>query len=127
MFPILRPLADDSSGLERWCFEHLSKQFKHMSKMQIWDIVSQLQNNKNNAQRTNVSRKRKRSEVDDNDNNNNNNNNLDELFGAADTIYTCNECGGHDIINNQVQLRGADEPMTQFLFCQTCRAMWREE
>ena len=84
-----------------------------MSPLQIWNVIAKIQN------RTVVKKsckKRKRQEEIL----------LDDLF-SGDTIHTCSECGGHDIINNQVQVRGADESMTQFLFCQTCGAMWKEE
>ena len=83
-----------------------------MTPVQAWDVISKIQNRNVNKQ---VCRKRKRNEVL-----------IDDLL-LGDTIHTCNECGGHDIINNQVQIRGADESMTQFLFCQTCGCMWKEE
>lgn len=100
------------SLLELWCLEHLSLQFKNMTNVQVWNVISKIQN-RNVAKK--VSKKRKRCE-----------HSIDDLL-MADTIYTCEECGGHDIINNQVQVRGADESMTQFLFCRTCGAMWKEE
>lgn len=102
------------SPIETWCLQHLSHQFKFMPAFQIWNILAKVQN-RSVVKRP--CRKRKRQEEEDI---------LDDLF-CSETIHTCNECGGHDIINNQVQVRGADESMTQFLFCQTCGAMWKEE
>ncbi len=100
------------SPVETWCLQHLSSQFQYMSSVQIWDVIAKIQN-RNVPEK--CLKKRKRQEA-----------NLDHLF-CSETIHTCDECGGHDIINNQVQVRGADESMTQFLFCQTCGAMWKEE
>ena len=104
--------SSDLSSVELWCLSHLSRQFKYMTPVQVWDVISKIQNR--NVNQT-VCRKRKRNEVL-----------IDDLL-LSDTIHTCNECGGHDIINNQVQVRGADESMTQFLFCQSCGSMWKEE
>lgn len=105
-------VSDASSPVERWCLEHLTVQFQHMSPFRIWEIIATIQNR--NVKKT-VGKKRKRQDEI-----------IDDLLWG-ETIHTCTECGGHDIINNQVQVRGADEPMTQFLFCQTCGAMWKEE
>jgi len=99
--------------LEIWCFEHLSKQLENMPPHLVWDIIAKIQN-KNVLKKVCKKRKRHREVIDD------------DLF-SSETIHTCTECGGHDIINNQVQVRGADESMTQFLYCQSCGAMWKEE
>tara|TARA_B100001094_G_scaffold329723_1_gene393116 strand:- start:3414 stop:3755 length:342 start_codon:yes stop_codon:yes gene_type:complete len=113
----MHPLLNDAlstavSPLEIWCLGHLSKQLKDMSPYQVWDIIAKIQN-KNVRKKVCKKRKRKPETIDD-------------LF-SSETIHTCVECGGHDIINNQVQVRGADEPMTQFLYCQSCGAMWKED
>jgi len=100
------------SSVEVWCLNHMSFQFKYMTPVQVWNVISKIQNRNVSKQ---VCRKRKISEVL-----------IDDLL-LCETIHTCNECGGHDIINNQVQVRGADESMTQFLFCQSCGSMWKEE
>lgn len=120
MHLLLQPLVRDAAPLEAWCYAHLSRQFQHMSKEQIWDKVAILQNA---ALGTKTSRKRKREHQQQQ-------HSEDTDYGmlpSGETIHTCQECGGHDVIMNQAQVRGADEPMTCFYYCRACGETWREE
>ncbi|AVK74890.1 TFIIS C-domain containing protein [Pandoravirus quercus] len=50
-----------------------------------------------------------------------------DIFGdALAAVVRCRECGGDDIVSNQLQTRGADEPMTVFNRCANCNARWRQ-
>lgn len=117
MFTLFKVVAQHSSSpVEQWCYEHLSRQFEYMAPMQIWNIVSTIQNKTISTTKPKHRGKKRKRDIHD----------IDELY-MSETIHTCTECGGHDVINNQVQVRGADEPMTQFLCCRTCGTMWKEE
>lgn len=38
-------------------------------------------------------------------------------------MYTC-DCGCNKTISFQLQIRGADEPMTSFITCYDCKKQW---
>jgi len=42
------------------------------------------------------------------------------------TIHKCDACGSTDIDLAQVQTRGADEPMTCYYTCHSCKKKWTE-
>jgi DNA-directed RNA polymerase subunit M/transcription elongation factor TFIIS len=41
------------------------------------------------------------------------------------TQYTCKRCGESKTTITEVQIRSADEPMTQFITCLVCNNRWR--
>lgn len=41
-------------------------------------------------------------------------------------IYTCNKCGKNKTTRIQLQTRGADEPMTNFIRCINCGSKWKD-
>lgn len=45
--------------------------------------------------------------------------------GDASTLIRCRKCKGTDIAYTQKQTRSADEAMTVFLECLTCKERWR--
>lgn len=55
---------------------------------------------------------------------------LQEKYDAIDDVrYTplerCRRCGGSDVSWEEKQVRSADEGMTVFCFCRTCRNRWK--
>lgn len=44
---------------------------------------------------------------------------------GGDSILKCRKCGSTNLTTNQVQTRGADEPMTVFVQCDTCSTRWK--
>ena len=42
-----------------------------------------------------------------------------------DGEFTCSKCKGKKIMSMQKQMRSADEPMTIFCYCTTCKHNWR--
>ena len=45
---------------------------------------------------------------------------------AHATGQVCPTCSGNQITYTQAQTRSADEGMTTFFFCESCKARWRE-
>ena len=44
---------------------------------------------------------------------------------GGDSILKCRKCSSTNLTTNQVQTRGADEPMTVFVNCDDCNTRWR--
>lgn len=42
------------------------------------------------------------------------------------SCYKCESCGEDDVVNSQLQTRGADESMTSFFYCRSCHNRWKE-
>lgn len=51
---------------------------------------------------------------------------LTSLVSLRETIHECTHCGSTDIDIVQVQTRGADEPMTCYYTCNSCKHKWTE-
>ncbi|XP_008332706.1 transcription elongation factor A protein 1 [Cynoglossus semilaevis] len=45
--------------------------------------------------------------------------------GTVTDLFTCGKCKGKCCTYTQVQTRSADEPMTTFVFCNTCGNRWK--
>jgi transcription elongation factor S-II len=43
----------------------------------------------------------------------------------TDGFYTCKKCGSKHTTYFQMQTRGADEPMTNFITCINCGNKWK--
>lgn len=41
-------------------------------------------------------------------------------------LYKCKKCKSENTENVLIQVRSADEPMTNFIYCLKCRHQWRE-
>lgn len=54
------------------------------------------------------------------------NNKINALLNQASSskAYLCNRCGERNTKVTQIQTRSADEPMTTFIFCLTCKNQW---
>lgn len=54
--------------------------------------------------------------------------NIDREFRpmeVAEGIFECRKCGGKKTTSIGVQLRSADEPMTNFVTCVSCKNKWK--
>ena len=40
-------------------------------------------------------------------------------------VYKCKKCGGDKTFQREAQTRSADEPMTVFITCATCKNSWK--
>jgi transcription elongation factor S-II len=45
---------------------------------------------------------------------------------AMTDMFKCRKCGSRKCIYYEVQTRSADEPMTQFITCLTCKNNWKQ-
>ena len=45
---------------------------------------------------------------------------------AMTDMFKCSKCGSRKCIYYEVQTRSADEPMTQFITCLTCKNNWKQ-
>lgn len=50
---------------------------------------------------------------------------LTEKQEVTEGFYTCKRCGSKKTMARQKQTRSADEPMTEFVTCQSCGLKWR--
>lgn len=41
------------------------------------------------------------------------------------SLESCPACSGHHVQVSVLQTRGADEPMTEFYYCEDCRHRWK--
>ena len=44
---------------------------------------------------------------------------------VSEGVFTCRKCGGSKTTSVGIQLRSADEPMTNFVTCTTCKNKWK--
>ena len=40
-------------------------------------------------------------------------------------MFKCHKCGSQKTVHHQMQTRGADEPMTNFVHCLDCNKRWK--
>ena len=52
-------------------------------------------------------------------------NRVSKPMEVAEGIFTCHKCGGKKTTSIGIQLRSADEPMTNFVTCVTCKNKWK--
>ena len=45
---------------------------------------------------------------------------------AMTDMFKCNRCGSRSCTYYELQTRSADEPMTQFITCLTCKNHWKQ-
>lgn len=50
----------------------------------------------------------------------------DKKSGLKDSFFTCHKCKSKKTSYYQMQTRGADEPMTNFIECLACGYQWKE-
>ncbi|XP_024915480.1 transcription elongation factor A protein 2 isoform X3 [Cynoglossus semilaevis] len=50
---------------------------------------------------------------------------LSRVGGTETDMFTCSKCRGKSCTYTQVQIRSADEPMTTYVFCNSCGNRWK--